>query len=142
MNTIYKICGLGLVALGLTACQSTPRSYNGATGYQVEMQNANSATLAYTLAGRQNQQLDNNKLQAACQKILDKNKTYKINVLSINEITNPTITETEFGRPIGNTRTTFGLSNTKDLYNNQDDATRQALNTRPSTLHVVRYTCN
>ena len=29
-----------------------------------------------------------------------------------------------------------------DLYNSEDYATRQALNTRPSTLRIVRYTCS
>ncbi len=62
----------------MAACQSTPRLYNGETGFQIESQSADSATLAYTLAGRQNQQLDANKLQRACKKVLSPQKTYKL----------------------------------------------------------------
>ncbi|EXV40830.1 hypothetical protein ABTE62_18850, partial [Acinetobacter baumannii] len=36
----------------------------------------------------------------------------------------------------------FGLSNTPSLNNGEDYATRQALEARPSTLKVVRYTCS
>ena len=128
--------------LGLMACQSTPRSYDGLTGYEVESQSQTSATLAYTLAGRQNQQLDVNKLQAACKKVLGHEKDYKINVLSINEIINPQESAPEYGLPIGNSRTNFGLSNTPDLHSDQNVATLQSLDVRPSTLHVVRYSCS
>jgi len=89
MKIIYKTLALGLTAITLTACQSAPRAYNGQSGYQIESQTADSATLAYTLAGRQNQQLDANKLQRACQKVLGINKTFKLSILSINEIANP-----------------------------------------------------
>lgn len=54
--------------LGLTACQTTPRQYNGVTGYQIENQSSNSATLAYTLSGRADRDLDEDKLQRACKK--------------------------------------------------------------------------
>jgi hypothetical protein len=141
MNNIYKLLGLGFVALGLAACQSTPRQYNGSVGYQIENKTDSTATLAYTLAGRQNQQLDENKLQKACQKVLGASKTYKLSVLSINEIENP-VQDVEFGRQLGQSRTSIGLSNTPDLYNSEDYATRQALNARPAVLHIVRYTCS
>ena len=64
MNNTYKLLGLGFMALGLAACQSTPRQYNGNVGYQIESQSANSATLAYTLSGRKNQTVDETKLQS------------------------------------------------------------------------------
>ena len=143
MNNTYKLLGLGFIALGLAACQSTPRQDNGYTGYQIESQTADSATLAYTLAGRQNQQLDANKLQRACQKVLGINKTFKLSILSINEIANPAAAQTEqFGRQIGNSRASFGLSNTPDLRNSDNLGAQQALDARPATLRVVRYTCS
>ena len=141
MNNTYKLLGLGFIALALSACQSTPRQFNGTVGYQVETQTADSATLSYTLAGRQNQQLDETKLQRACQKVLGTSKTYKLHLLSINEIANPQ-KDVEFGRQIGNSRTSVGLSNTPGLYSDQDYATMQALDARPSTLRVVRYSCS
>ncbi|MBJ9720930.1 hypothetical protein I5515_03840 [Acinetobacter calcoaceticus] len=125
----------------LTACQTTPRQYNGSTGYQIENQTKTSATLAYTLASRPNQQLDERKLQRACQNVLGAQKVYKLSVLSINEISNPAQQE-NYGVQLGQTRASFGLSNTPSLNNGEDYATRQALEARPSTLKVVRYTCS
>ena len=143
MKMAYKFLALGLTAITLTACQSAPRAYNGQSGYQIESKTTNTATLAYTLAGRQNQQADENKLQRACQKVLGTNKTYKLQILSMSEIANPVATQTEqFGRQIGNTRATFGLSNTPDLRNTDNLGAQQALDTRPATLRVVRYTCS
>jgi len=142
MNNTYKLLGLGFMALGLAACQSTPLQYNGNVGYQIESQSPNSATLAYTLASRQNQQVDERKLQRACQKVLDLNKQYKIDILSISDIANPAIQTPQYGRQLGHSRTSVSLSNTPDLYNSEDMATRQALEARPSTLSVVRYTCS
>ena len=137
------IVGLGLATLVLTACQTTPRQYNGATGYQIENQTSNSATLAYTLAGRSDRDLDVDKLQRACKKVLGETKTYKISVLSVNEIINPQIAEnSKNGVQLGHSRTSFGLSNTQTNTSSENYATRQALDTRPSTLHVVRYTCS
>lgn len=135
--------GLGCLMLGLTACQTTPRQYNGVTGYQIENQSSNSATLAYTLSGGADRDLDEDKLQRACKKVLGENKSYKIAVLSVNEIINPqTASNDQKGVQLGHSRTSFGLSNTPNLNNSEDYATRQALETRPSTLHVVRYTCS
>lgn len=139
---IITCAGLGLMVLALSACQTTPRQYNGVTGYQIESQSSNSATLAYTLSGRADRDLDASKLQRACQKVLGANKTYKISVLSINEIINPQTVQNQAGVQLGHSRTSFGLSNTPNLNNSEDYATRQALETRPSTLHVVRYTCS
>ena len=135
--------GQGRLMLGLTACQTTPRHYNGVTGYQIENQSSNSATLAYTLSGRADRDLDEDKLQRACKKVLGENKSYKIAVLSVNEIINPqTVSNDQQSVQLGHSRTSFGLSNTPNLNNSEDYATRQALETRPSTLHVVRYTCS
>ena len=143
MKIALKLFTIGCCTTFLAACQSTPQTYNGHAGYQIEAQNATSATLAYTLAGRQNQQLDENKLQRACQKVLGINKTFKLSILSINEIANPAAAQTEqFGRQIGNSRASFGLSNTPDLRNSDNLGAQQALDARPATLRVVRYTCS
>lgn len=141
--TNIKTLGLGCIILSLAACQTTPKQYNGITGYQIENQSASTATLAYTLAGHSNRDLDNGKLQRACQKVLGENKTYQISILSTNEIANPAVNPQEqYGMQLGKSRTSIGLSNTPDLNSSQDFATRQALETRPSTLQVVRYTCS
>lgn len=145
LSNMKKIAllSLGCIALGLTACQTTPRQYNGVTGYQIESQTQNSATLAYTLAGRKDRQLDEQKLQRACQKVLGVNKVFKLSVLSVNEIPNPQVADQQnYGVQLGHSRTSVGLSNTPDVSNNSNLATNAALNTRPSTLHVVRYTCS
>ena len=76
MKITYKLLALGMAAITLTACQSAPRAYNGHSGYQIENKSADSATLAYTLAGRQNQQLDENKLRNALKE--DPDVVYKI----------------------------------------------------------------
>lgn len=141
MQHTYRVLGLGLIALGLSACQSAPQQYNGQVGYRIEAQSTDSATLAYTFAARKNQKHDENKLQRACQKVLNSSKTYKITILSISEIINPS-QDIEFGKRIGNSRTTIGLSNTLDLYSDQDAATHRALETRPPILNIVRYTCS
>jgi hypothetical protein len=142
MQNLYKITGLILIAAGLSACQSAPRQFNGQVGYQIESKSADTATLAYTLAGRQNQQLDKNKLQRACQKVLGTSKQYKLSILSVNEIINPAVQSEQFGKTLGNSRTSVGLSNTPSLHGGEDYATRQSLDTRPATLRVVRYTCS
>ena len=85
--------------------------------------------------------MDADKLQRACQKVLGANKNYKISVLSTNEIINPQTAKDQAGVQLGHSRTSFGLSNTPSLNNSEDYATRQALDTRPGTLHVVRCTC-
>ena len=125
----------------VAACQSTPHQYNGVTGYKIENKTTTSATLAYTLAARGNSDVDEKKLQHACKQVLGMEKTYKISILSVNEIMNPTKQE-QYGMQLGNSRATFGLSNSPDLNNSEGYATRQALETRPTTLKVVRYTCS
>ena len=136
-NLLIIVSGTLLVA----ACQSTPHQYNGVTGYKIENKTTTSATLTYTLAARGNSEVDEKKLQHACKQVLGMEKTYKISILSVNEIMNPTKQE-QYGVQIGNSRTTFGLSNSPDLNNTEGYATRQALETRPTTLKVVRYTCS
>ena len=135
-NLLIIVSGTLLVA----ACQSTPHQYNGVTGYKIENKTTTSATLAYTLAARGNSEVDEKKLQHACKQVLGMEKTYKISILSVNEIMNPTKQE-QYGVQLGNSRATFGLSNSPDLNNTEGYATRQALETRPTTLKVVRYTC-
>ena len=136
-NLLIIVSGTLLVA----ACQSTPHQYNGVTGYKIENKTTTSATLAYTLAARGNSEVDEKKLQHACKQVLGMEKTYKISILSVNEIMNPTKQE-QYGVQLGNSRATFGLSNSPDLNNTEGYATRQALETRPTTLQVVRYTCS
>ena len=136
-NLLIIVSGTLLVA----ACQSTPHQYNGVTGYKIENKTTTSATLAYTLAARGNSDVDEKKLQHACKQVLGMEKTYKISILSVNEIMNPTKQE-QYGVQLGNSRATFGLSNSPDLNNSEGYATRQALETRPTTLKVVRYTCS
>ena len=136
-NLLIIVSGTLLVA----ACQSTPHQYNGVTGYKIENKTTTSATLAYTLAARGNSEVDEKKLQHACKQVLGMEKTYKISILSSNEIMNPTKQE-QYGVQLGNSRATFGLSNSPDLNNTEGYATRQALETRPTTLQVVRYTCS
>ena len=136
-NLLIIVSGTLLVA----ACQSTPHQYNGVTGYKIENKTTTSATLAYTLAARGNSDVDEKKLQHACKEVLGMEKTYKISILSVNEIMNPTKQE-QYGVQLGNSRATFGLSNSPDLNNTEGYATRQALETRPTTLKVVRYTCS
>ena len=128
-------------AVLITACQSTPHQFNGVTGYQIENKTTTSATIAYTLAARNNQDLDEKKLQHACNQVLGIGKTYKISILSVNEIIN-TVEQEQYGVKLGNSRATFGLSISPDFNNSEGYATRQALETRPSTLKVVRYTCS
>ncbi len=136
-NLLIIVSGTLLVA----ACQSTPHQYNGVTGYKIENKTKTSATLTYTLAARGNSDVDEKKLQHACKQVLAMEKTYKISILSVNEIMNPTKQE-QYGVQLGNSRATFGLSNSPDLNNTEGYATRQALETRPTTLKVVRYTCS
>ena len=136
-NLLIIVSGTLLVA----ACQSTPHQYNGVTGYKIENKTKTSATLTYTLAARGNSDVDEKKLQHACKQVLGMEKTYKISILSVNEIMNPTKQE-QYGVQLGNSRATFGLSNSPDLNNTEGYATRQALETRPTTLQVVRYTCS
>ena len=136
-NLLIIVSGTLLVA----ACQSTPHQYNGVTGYEIENKTPTSATLAYTLAARGNSEVDEKKLQHACKQVLGMEKTYKISILSVNEIMNPTKQE-QYGVHLGNSRATFGLSTSPDLNNSEGYATRQALETRPTTLKVVRYTCS
>lgn len=136
-NLLFLVSGTLLIA----ACQSSPHQYNGVTGYQIENKTTTSATIAYTLAAHSNRDIDEKKLQHACKQVLGAEKNYKISVLSVNEIMNPTQQE-QYGVKLGNSRATFGLSNSPDLNNSEGYATRQALETRPTTLKVVRYTCS
>ena len=136
-NLFFMVSG----TLLMSACQSNPHQYNGVTGYQIESKTATSATLAYTLAARSNRDIKEKKLQHACQQVLGVQKNYKLNILSTNEIMNPTKPE-QYGVQLGNSRTTFGLTNSPDFNKSEGYATRQALEARPTTLTVVRYSCS
>ncbi|ENX36702.1 hypothetical protein [Acinetobacter courvalinii] len=136
-NLFFLVSGTLLIA----ACQSSPHQYNGVTGYQIENKTTTSATIAYTLAAHSNRDIDEKKLQHACKQVLGAEKNYKISVLSVNEIMNPTQQE-QYGVKLGNSRATFGLSNSPDFNNSEGYATRQALEARPATLKVVRYSCS
>jgi hypothetical protein len=127
-NLLLIVSGTLLIA----ACQSSPHQYNGVTGYQIENKTASSATISYTLAAHSNRDIDEKKLQHACKQVLGAEKNYRISVLSVNEIMNPAQQE-QYGVKLGNSRTTFGLSNSPDLNNSEGYATRQALETRPTT---------
>ena len=143
MKKIQRLIGFTVMTLAISACQTTPRQFNGMTGYQIENQGPNSATLADTLAGRADLKLDESKLQRACQKVLSSTQNYKISILSINEIMNPSRGQNDQQAvQLGQSRTSFGLSNTQSLNSSEDFATRQALESRPSSLQVVRYTCS
>ncbi|MCU4640416.1 hypothetical protein [Acinetobacter courvalinii] len=136
-NLFFLVSGTLLIA----ACQSSPHQYNGVTGYQIENKTTTSTTIAYTLAAHSNRDIDEKKLQHACKQVLGAEKNYKISVLSVNEIMNPTQQE-QYGVKLGNSRATFGLSNSPDFNNSEGYATRQALEARPATLKVVRYNCS
>ncbi|QER40179.1 hypothetical protein [Acinetobacter suaedae] len=137
INLFFIVSGTLLIA----ACQSTSHQYNGEKGYQIEDKTATSATIAYTLSARGNANVDEKKLQHACKQVLGVEKNYKLNILSTNEIMNPTKQE-QYGVQLGNSRATFGLSNSPDFNNTEGYATRQALEAKPTTLTVVRYTCS
>ena len=142
MRTIKLMLGIAFIT-SLTACQTTPNAFNGVTGYQVESVNKNSATLAYTLAARKDRQLDEIKLQRACQKVLQTQQQYKLTILSINEIANPEANKPKAeGIQLGHSRTSIGLSNTPAMSSTNSYAERDALETRQSMLQVVRYTCS
>lgn len=137
------ILSFSCIAFALTACQSTPSKFNGVTGYEIESMSKENTTLSYTMAGRNNKPVDINKLQKACQKALKENFDYKIQILSITEIANPKNQSSNIqGIRLGQTRTSFGLSNTMNTNSNQNYATNQALENQPSTLQVVRYICS
>ncbi len=140
MNKTTIFLGLGLSSLLISACQTAPQQFNGQTGYEVLERSENAATLSYTLAGRPSQ--DGNRLQAACRQVLGNSKTYNIQILSINEIPNPTAEQEQYGRQLGNSRTQISLSNTPDLYNSDNPGAREALDARPTLMSVSRFTCS
>lgn len=144
MKKTVVMLGISVLGLALSACQILPEQNNNSfVGYKIESKTENTATLAYTLAGRQNQQRDESKLQRACQKELGAHKTYKLNILSVNEVANPNANPQDtYGRQIGQSRTTISLSNTPGLHSSENYATRQALAARPSMLRIVRYNCS
>lgn len=140
-----KITVVSLLASAfiLTACQTT-KQFDGHSGYSIESQSNGTATLSYTLASQQNMNMQQQKLQHACQKVLGQNKNYRIQILSENEVlASDSGANSTSGIALGNSHTSFGLSNTSTLNNSNDDyAVRQGLNARPNVLKTIRYTCS
>ena len=131
---------LGLsTLLTLTACQNMPQPYNGTAGYQLESKSSQSAILSYTLATAPNHQVNQQKLQNACKKVMGQNKSYTITVLSTNEIANPAKFPTQNGVNIGHSQATFSLVGRSS---NDSSVMRNTLDTHPDTLQVVRYQCS
>ncbi|MFU8925891.1 hypothetical protein [Acinetobacter puyangensis] len=126
----------------LTACQTKPQPYNGVTGFEIENVSNNAATLRYTLAANSKDQNEQKKLHRACQQVLGANTSFAITILSTAEINNQQPQSAQAGVKLGQSQTSFGLSNTPSSTNSEDYSTRQALETRPSTLKVIRYTCS
>lgn len=124
----------------MTACQTTSQEFNGKSGYQIIDKTASTATMNYILSGHA--KYDQHKLQASCQSVLGAQRNYTVNVLNTQEIVNSTVEPVNYGRQIGNSRTSIGLSNTPDLHNNDNLATREALEVRPTMLRSIRYTCS
>lgn len=139
MQKLSTFLMIGLAATWLSGCQSTAKEFNGQSGFQIIDQTQTTATLSYALSG--NTRNDLAKLQSACQQVLGSQKQYKVNVTNTSEIAN-VADAPEFGRQIGQTNTKFGLSNTPDLYNTSSSATNAALEARPSTLRLFRFTCS
>ncbi len=126
----------------LTACQTTPKMYNGYSGYQVEQLTNHTATLNYTLAASHRADKEQAKLHAACQAVLGKEKTYTITMLDSQEMITP-FHEVRHGISVGPRSTSLSLSNTpKQAHGTDDYATQQALEVRPTVLKKIRYTCN
>ena len=138
MKKILLSCTFIGCSLGLTACQTTSHEFNGQSGYKVIEQSNGSAVMTYALSGSTRN--DAAKLQNACKQVLGSNKTYQVNVTNTGEIVNAVVNP-EFGRQIGNSNTKFGLSNTPDLYNTDVSGTNAALEARPTTLRLIRFTC-
>ncbi|WP_111892741.1 hypothetical protein [Acinetobacter sp. MB5] len=141
MKMTLTLLGLSAFALGLSACQNIPQRYNGNSGYQVESRTENSAIISYTLAIHANQVANQNKLQNTCKEVLGEHQNYNIEILSTDEIANPATLPTANGVQIGKTHTTFGLGTTSNS-NDNDYAMRNAMQTRPKTLTVVRFRCS
>ena len=140
MKKTTVILSLAASAFVVSACQTAPQQFNGQSGYEILERSGNTATLSYTLSGRPNQ--DERRLQAACQQALGGSKTYNIQIISSNEISNPTVQPDHYGRQLGISRSQISLSNTPDLYNSENPGAREALDARPTTLRVIRYTCS
>lgn len=139
MQKLTTLLTITLATAWLTGCQSTAKEFNGQSGFQVIEKSDTSAVLSYALSG--NTRNDLAKLQSACQQVLGSNKQYNVQVTSTSEI--PNVADApQFGRQIGQSNTKIGLSNTPDLYNSSSSATNAALEARPSTLRLFRFTCS
>lgn len=141
MKKIAIATTISSLLLSLSACQSTPQHYNGTTGYQIEQRNSNSAIISYTLATQSGNHINQEKLQNTCKKVLGATQNYRIDILSNSEIINPNNQPATYGVGIGQSRTSFELAQINNA-SDQNNAARNALNTHPNILNVVRYRCN
>ena len=123
-------------------CQTTAQQFNGKSGYEIVSQSKQTTTLKYTLSANADQAKVQAKLQSACQQVLGSDKTYMINILGSSEVNTQVTNPSAQGVNIGQTRATFGLSNTPSLSGTDDYASRQGLETQPRTLNVILYTCS
>ncbi|SDC03530.1 hypothetical protein [Acinetobacter boissieri] len=128
------------LVLMLSACQTTPQTYNGHTGYQIEQRSAQSAIISYTLAAKANANTNSSKLQSACKKVLGGQQNYKIDILSNSEMINPANNPSAYGIGIGQSKTSFELAQINNG-TDQSSAARTAMNTHPQILNVIRYRC-
>ena len=131
-----------LSVITLSACQTTAQQFNGKSGYEIVSQSKQTTTLKYTLSANADQAKIQAKLQSACQQVLGSDKTYMINILGSSEVNTQANNPSAQGVNIGQTRATFGLSNTPSLSGIDDHASRQGLETQPRTLNVILYTCS
>jgi hypothetical protein len=137
-----KTIGFSVLAMTIiiSGCQTTAHEFNGKSGYQVIEKTSSTASMNYILSGQA--KYDHSKLQASCKSVLGADKNYTVNVLNTQEIANTAVGAVEYGRPIGNSRTNISLSNTPDLYNSDNLATRDALDVQPALLRAIRYNCS
>lgn len=131
-----------LSVITLSACQTTAQQFNGKSGYEIVSQSKQTTTLKYTLSANADQAKIQAKLQSACQQVLGSDKTYMINILGSNEVNTQANNPSAQGVNIGQTRATFGLTNTPSLSGADDYASLQGLETQPRTLNVILYTCS
>lgn len=131
-----------LSVITLSGCQTTAQQFNGKSGYEIVSQSKQTTTLKYTLSANADQAKVQAKLQSACQQVLGSGKTYMINILGSSEVNTQATNPSAQGVNIGQTRATFGLSNTPSLSGTDDYASRQGLETQPRTLNVILYTCS
>lgn len=145
MKAIKAVVVLTL-PLWFSACQSV-QSYDGKTGYQREQSNSQQVIISYVMDGKASDALISQKLQKACNRELGKplNTTTQVKILDQKEYANLDKTtsqnDPETTIPLGNSKTSFGLSSTPRLSNNSNPANLDMLNTKTNTLKQVTAEC-